>query len=349
MADDKWQGMDANLETSLFDDGFIAKQKADKDYPDEWFVLYQISPNAYGTGHIREKELDDLINGKEWMDEDKINKFLDYVGDSKESWLKSSFINKLGDLLSYWGHEEILGTDYHPLDRKGAMKMAGFDKGESRAAKFIEGASDIVKGAGTHSSDIVDDKLNTEVTLLQGVLQGKKIGKGSYFQAVSGAMINPLDLGAKNDDVGKVELPPTDGQSKASRLISKVATIGSSAAESRLTEEEEGGDGHPFKNMLKRNLRGVAKQFTGPFYGAIEPLLPNDDPKSKFSSKSFKVSKEELKVAKRMQAKGYVYAMKVKGDDRLVYFRKATDAGPYLRSTGDKPVWNGTIEDLVGE
>lgn len=207
--------------------------------------------------------------------------------------------------------------------------------GKTRAAKFID-----------DTTDIIGNKLNAEVTVLQGVLQGKKIGKDSHFQTVSGTMINPLDLGAENDE--PVNLPSTGEQSKASKFISKVATIGNSAAES-LKE----GDDKPFRSMLDKNIRGLGKQFLGPFYGLVDPLIPDmagkggKGGKPGGSSKSLKISKEEMKVAQRMKDKGYVYAMKVKGDDRLVYFKKSTDAGPYLRSTGEKPIWNGTIEDLV--
>ena len=207
--DSEWRGLDADLETSLFDYHFVAKQRAEKDYPDEWFVLYQISPNAYSTGHIREQELDDLINGKEWMKEEDIERTLDFVGMTKDEWLKSDFIGKFGDIISYWGVDEIMGTDYSPMDKKEAKKKIGVsddteekDKMESKTLakkiievlKFMDGPKQ-----PEGSSDIVDDKLNKEVTILQGILMNKKLGNNASLQTGSGAMINILALGAKNE------------------------------------------------------------------------------------------------------------------------------------------------------
>lgn len=205
MADGKWQGTDVDLETSLFEYNFVAKQRADKDHPDEWFVLYKMGNNAFGTGHIRESELDDLINGKEWMKEEDIERTLSYVGMTKKEWLKESFINKLSDLLSYWGNEEIMGSDYNPLDKKGALKMIGIenDENESKARNLIEDLK-FMDGPKQPegSSDIIDDKLNKEVTILQGILMNRRLGTNASLQTGNGAMVNILALGAKNDEVG---------------------------------------------------------------------------------------------------------------------------------------------------
>jgi hypothetical protein len=212
MADEKWLGTDADLETSLFEYNFVAKQRADKDHPDEWFVLYRINDNAFGTGHIRESELDDLINGKEWMKKEDIEKTLSYVGMTKEEWLKESFINKLSDLLGYWGYEEIMGSDYNPLDKKGALKMIGIEseENESKARKLIEDLKFIdgpPKPEGSNTA--VDDKLNKEIGILQGVLGGKKLGANASYQTANGAMVNILALAKTDIPVNKKPGEPT--------------------------------------------------------------------------------------------------------------------------------------------
>lgn len=290
MADGKWQGTDADLETSLFEYNFIAKQRADKDYPDEWFVLYKMGNNAFGTGHIRESELDDLINGKEWMKEEDIERTLSYVGMTKEEWLKESFINKLSDLLSYWGNEEIMGSDYNPLDKKGALKMAGLDNAdESKARKLIEELK-FTDGSqqSEDTSDIIDDKLNKEITILQTVFGNKKLGTNASFQTANGAMVNILALGAKNDVVA----PTVPSQSMATKMISAASNI--------------------------------------------------------CATESFKVSKKEFALAQKMKAKGYKYAMKVPGDERLLCFKSTKDMSSYLWDEKDlKPEWNGSIDDLT--
>lgn len=118
---EEWVGPDQDLETSLFEYGVVAKQLDTKDYDDEWFVLYCIAPNAFGTGHIRESELDGLIDGKDWMDETNVRSFLSFVGMSKKEWKKSSFMGKLSDLISYCGTANILGEDYYPMTEKEAL------------------------------------------------------------------------------------------------------------------------------------------------------------------------------------------------------------------------------------
>ena len=125
----KWVGIDRDLETSLFDYGLVAVQKPDHDYPDEWFVVYKISKNQYGTSHIRESELHALIDGKEWADKDDIHSFLKYVGTDAKQWKDMSFISKMNDVISYWGADNITGTDYYPIDIKGLIRLShNFEK-----------------------------------------------------------------------------------------------------------------------------------------------------------------------------------------------------------------------------
>jgi hypothetical protein len=113
----KFQGVDKSREISLFEYGFIA-QKTTKDYPDEYFVVYKIYDDAYGTGYKRESELDDLINGDDWADVDDIKGFLNFVGMSKEDWLELPFWKKLSDCLNYWGCSNVIGEDYSPMTEK---------------------------------------------------------------------------------------------------------------------------------------------------------------------------------------------------------------------------------------
>lgn len=155
------------------------------------------------------------------------------------------------------------------------------------------------------SSDIIDDKLNKEVTILQGILMNKKLGTNASLQTGNGAMINILALGAKNDEVGAT--PP----------------------EKKEPEEKKPEDDKD-KCTAAAKVIGAASSI-----GATE---------------SYKVSKNEYAIAQKMKAKGYKYAMKVPGDERLLFFKSSMDVGPHLRSEKDlKPEWNGSIEDLVIE
>lgn len=307
--DSAWTGPDADLETSLFDYKFVAKQRADKDYPDEWFVLYQISPNAYGTGHIREKDLDDLINGKDWMKEEDIERTLSFVGMTKDEWLKSDFIGKFGDLIGYWGVDEIMGTDYSPMNKKQAAEKIGVsgDTEESvmnKAKKLIED----IKGVGA------EDRLKKDADLVTTVLQKKRVGNGAYMQTQAGTVIA---LGAQNDAPAD-QLPPEDSDN----------------------EEETPSDLHPLGTPVEQG--GCGQSAAQRIIGNVASFYASEGMRELFG-----VSKDELKVAKKMKDKGYVYALKMPGDDRLMYFKSASDVGPFLRDDGGKPEWNGKIEDLL--
>jgi hypothetical protein len=123
MIRESWEGVDADNETSLFEYGFVAKQRPDKDYSDEWFVLYDAGNNKFDTGHIRETELDNIVLGKEWANEKDIQSLLKFVDSDRESWLQSGFVNKLSDLISYFGVENIMGSSYGGFSQEEAEQM----------------------------------------------------------------------------------------------------------------------------------------------------------------------------------------------------------------------------------
>jgi hypothetical protein len=117
----QFEGVDVNLVTSLTEYGFIAAHTG-KDYPDEWFVVFQAGQGWYDTGHYRESLLDDLVNGKEWMTEEQVTSMLSSAGLTKEDWLASHFVNKVSDLLMYCGYENIFGTAYYPITEVEAIE-----------------------------------------------------------------------------------------------------------------------------------------------------------------------------------------------------------------------------------
>lgn len=120
----EWVGSDINLETSLFEYGFVARQPKNKDYPDEWFILFQVgSGDEFDTGWKREEDLNDLMLGKDWMDENDIQQILDSTGDNIEEWLRSSFLMKLDDLVGYYGWDNIMGTSYNWMSKNEAIGL----------------------------------------------------------------------------------------------------------------------------------------------------------------------------------------------------------------------------------
>ena len=119
----QWVGVDRDLENSLEEYDFVATQQSG----DEWAVVYKISDDAYGVGYISESDLDSLIKGEDWADNEAVQGMLSTVGSDVNSWLGSGFINKLSDVFSYWGHENIMGTDYSPWDKQHAYSKIGIE------------------------------------------------------------------------------------------------------------------------------------------------------------------------------------------------------------------------------
>ena len=104
-------GIDASLETSLFEYGLIVCPYYKDGVQDEYFCVYSIG-EGFDTGYKREHELNDLLAGLDWMDNDDIESFLSTVGGSLDDWQKLPFVTKLHDLINYYGYEYIMGTSY---------------------------------------------------------------------------------------------------------------------------------------------------------------------------------------------------------------------------------------------
>jgi hypothetical protein len=118
----KFYGTDADNETSLLEYGLLVYSDEHEDGSGTHFAVYRIGGNLFGTGHISESDLDNIINGKEWADEKDINSFLSFVGMTREEWLMLPLVMKLSDLISYWGYENIMGTDYSPITEEEAIE-----------------------------------------------------------------------------------------------------------------------------------------------------------------------------------------------------------------------------------
>ncbi len=107
---DQLIGIDADNEISLFEYGLLIAPYTKDGHTDEYFAVYSIGNDLFDTGHLRECELNKLINGEEWASAEDINGFLSHVGMSKNEWLQLSMVHKLHDCIGYWGHENIMGS-----------------------------------------------------------------------------------------------------------------------------------------------------------------------------------------------------------------------------------------------
>jgi hypothetical protein len=122
----KYIGTDVNLEIALEEQGFVCTQLDNRDFRDEYQVIYKMDHHGYGVGYIRSSELDKLVRGQEWASKKDVASFLSSLGlVDKASWMSMSFPNKLSTLLDYWGWENIMGTDYYPWDKETAYRKIG--------------------------------------------------------------------------------------------------------------------------------------------------------------------------------------------------------------------------------
>jgi hypothetical protein len=111
-----WEGVDVDLETSLMEYRLCWCENEHCAEEGELFFIYR-SPDVgglFGCAYNRESEINNLIEGKDWMKPAQIEGFLSFVGMERKAWLKLSHGQKVADLCSYFGVENILGTDYNP-------------------------------------------------------------------------------------------------------------------------------------------------------------------------------------------------------------------------------------------
>jgi len=112
-----FEGIDVDLEISLFEYKVIASKELHEDGSGTHFCIYKITDDAFGCGHISDRDLDELIVGESWMNESDIKSFLESNGCTKDEFLTFPFIQKLHALLNKYGYLNIFGQDYDPMSK----------------------------------------------------------------------------------------------------------------------------------------------------------------------------------------------------------------------------------------
>ena len=118
----KFYGTDKSNETSLLEYGLLVYREPHEDGSGTQFCVYRINEDAFGNAHMHEDEIVPLLNGNEWMSNEDIAGFLDYVGSDKDAFLAENLASKLHSLVSYYGYENIFGTDYSPITQEQAIE-----------------------------------------------------------------------------------------------------------------------------------------------------------------------------------------------------------------------------------
>ena len=119
-----FHGTDASNETSLIEYGLLVSLEQHEDNSGTHFVIYRQSEDGFGTGHFSEKDLDSILTGNDWADEKDLNDFYSFIGcNDRQKYINTvGIVNKLSDLIGYFGTDNICGTDYSPMTEKEATK-----------------------------------------------------------------------------------------------------------------------------------------------------------------------------------------------------------------------------------
>ena len=111
----EWVGTDCDIETSLFEYGIIICKNPHCDTIDEYYYIYKIDSDNFSTGYIQESEINNLMLEDNWLETSDV---LSFTGVSLEEWINQPLIHKLSDLISYYGYENILGSEYYPNNKE---------------------------------------------------------------------------------------------------------------------------------------------------------------------------------------------------------------------------------------
>lgn len=131
----KWYGTDSDKEISLEEYHLLVKENGEGEYD----VIYKYGEDQYAYHHSSDELVNNIVDGKEWADEKSLERFFDFVGMNKEEWKEMRFVNKLSDLIQYYGAENILGTTYSYDDKKWVFNEVGIDfEDETNESKVNE-------------------------------------------------------------------------------------------------------------------------------------------------------------------------------------------------------------------
>ena len=100
------EGIDVNLETSLKEYGLAWKENENGEFT----FIYGIGYNGeeydrFSTCDLSESDID-------WISEEDMRGVLSFVGMSESEWKEAYWPMKVSDLVSYFGTENIFGSNY---------------------------------------------------------------------------------------------------------------------------------------------------------------------------------------------------------------------------------------------
>ena len=107
----KLHGIDVSNEISLYEYGLLVSDDTDKD--GDYRILYRVESGDEGYcgfdySFMSEKDIDEIFN-ESWFNK---LEFLNHVDMYELEFLSMRFVYKLYDMISYHGHQNILGCSY---------------------------------------------------------------------------------------------------------------------------------------------------------------------------------------------------------------------------------------------
>jgi len=115
----EYDGPDASLETSLYEYGLIWI-KGIEDHENDYHFIYGVGLDEEGNYNLFDwgNVAIDTDPRKEW---DWVNwpDVLSCVGMDEEAFFNQPLPQIVSDLISYYGHENIMGSSYYPFEIKG--------------------------------------------------------------------------------------------------------------------------------------------------------------------------------------------------------------------------------------
>lgn len=122
-ANEKYIGIDANLEESLFDYGLLVE---DTTNTNKWIIM-MLNDNLFMKRSFDFSGLSELL--EESYIKDSLNSFFDFSGLTLKEFFEEEPVNQLYDLISYFGTDNILGGFYgsKEFSKTEICEYLGFD------------------------------------------------------------------------------------------------------------------------------------------------------------------------------------------------------------------------------
>ena len=107
-----------DVKTSLKEYGLVCR----REKGDQYHFIYSI-PEGYEEAFIRESDINDLVLGKDYLNSEEINCFLEKNNHTISKFVEYPILYKAYNLSKHFGYETILGKTIYPLTLDEALTI----------------------------------------------------------------------------------------------------------------------------------------------------------------------------------------------------------------------------------